>query len=183
MARSDKSEMIAFMKAIKENPQRYYFIQSNITNLKNKGIDISTQGHSGNTLLHLAIQLDNIKLLRMFIKNNVNCDLANDQGEAPIHKAILKGRLDMIKVLVKAGCDVNALKELDESPLHVAVISGRLDILKYLVESGSDILIANENNLLPIDYAIDEKDKDMISYLMVRQEIDEKRYEKINAIL
>lgn len=183
MARGNKKVIVDFMKSIKEDPLRYYYIQSNLKKLINDGVDISTQGNGGNTLLHLAVSLENKKLLAMFIKAKVLLDLANDNGETPLHKAVSKGNIDIIKLLIKSGCDINCPREMEQTPLHLAVICGRIEIVKLLVDSGADILVADELNNLPIDYAIDECDVEMIKYFLSKQIVDEKRLDRISKVL
>lgn len=183
MAKGSKKIMVDFMKSIKDNPLRYYYIQSRLKALAADGIDLSTQGNGGNTLLHLAVSLESKRLLKMFINANVRLDLANDNGETPLHKAITKGNEEMIKILIKSGCDINCPREMEQTPLHLAVICGRIDIVRLLVDSGADIMVLDEMNNLPIDYAIDESDTQLIKYFLTKQRIDEKRLERISKVL
>ena len=183
MAKGNKKIMIDFMKSIKDDPSRYYYIQSHLKKIVNDGVDVSTQGKNGNTLLHLAVSLENKRLLTIFIKAKVLLDLANDNGETPLHKAVSKGNSELIKILIKNGCDINAPREMEQTPLHLAVICGRMEIVKLLVDSGADIMVADEMNNLPIDYAIDESDVELIKYFLTKQIIDEKRLERISKVL
>ena len=139
MAKGSKKIMIDFMKSIKENPLRYYYIQSHLKKLEEDGIDLSTQGNGGNSLLHLAVSLENKKLLKMFINAKVRLDLANDNGETPLHKAISKGNVELIKILIKSGCDINCPREMEQTPLHLAVICGKIEVVRLLVDNGADI--------------------------------------------
>ncbi len=181
--RGSKKIFNDFVKSVREDPKRYFYIHNNLNKMKEEDIDINTQGYNGNTLLHLALRLNDLRLFNIFLEAGVNPDLANDSGDAPIHLAVIKGKKDFIRSLIKYHCDINNGSELEQTPLHLAVITGNLEIVKYLVEQKADILLLDEINNLPIDYAIDEKDIRIIEYLLSKQEVDEERKTKINMIL
>ena len=178
-----KKDVREFMQMIKMSPQKYLAIHSRLTKLIENGADLNTQGYLGQTLLHVAIKIGDLRLLNMFLDANVNVDLANDFCESPIHKAVIAGKLKFVEALVEHGCDLHAGCEQDQTPLHLAVSGGYVDIVKYLVEKGADPLILDERNYSPIDYAIDEKDTKILEYFMSCQFIDDERREKINKFL
>ncbi len=180
--RGDKKKFKEFVRAIKKNPLQYYYIHTNLKKLASEGVDMNTQLTANQTLLHLAIKLNNIRLLRMFVKVGVNTNLANEAGLTPLHMAVLVSRLDYVKILVQAGCDCNLGAEMEQTPLHLAVCNGKHDIAKYLLDHGADIKALDEVNNAPIDYAIDEKDLKMIRLLLQYQEVDDERQEKIAFI-
>ena len=133
-----KKDVREFMQMIKMSPQKYLAIHSRLTKLIENGADLNTQGYLGQTLLHVAIKIGDLRLLNMFLDANVNVDLANDFCESPIHKAVIAGKLKFVEALVEHGCDLHAGCEQDQTPLHLAVSGGYVDIVKYLVEKGAD---------------------------------------------
>ena len=181
--RGNKKKFSDFVYSVKSDPHRYLYIKNTLNRLKEEDIDINTQNASGNTLLHLAIKMNDLKLFNIFLDSGVNVNLANDNGDAPIHKAVLDDKILFVKSLVEHGCDLNLGTELEQTPLHLAVTKGNLEMVKYLVENGADILLMDEINNLPIDYAIDEKDEKMIKYFMDKQTLDEARKMKVDIIL
>lgn len=183
MAKGNKKLMIDFMKIIKDDPLKYNYIKSRLNELIKMDVEINTQGKGGNTLLHLAVMLENKKLLKMFLAAGILPDLANDNGDTPLHKAVSIGNEEIIKILIKNGCDINCPREMEQTPLHLAVICGRINIVKLLVDNGADIMVTDEMNNLPIDYAIDEADCEIIKYFLTKQRIDEKRLERISKVL
>jgi ankyrin repeat protein len=180
--RGDKKRFREFVKAVKQDPHRYFYIKSNLIKMKENQIDINTQYYNGKTLLHLALQLKNIKLFNLFLKAGVNPNLANESGETPLHRAIIENQIEFVKSLVNAGCDINIGGEQEQSPLHYAVINGNLDIIKYLMDHGAELMLLDENNNLPIDYAIDESDLKIIRYFLTKQNIDDVRQNKIKEL-
>ncbi|HHW99696.1 MAG TPA: ankyrin repeat domain-containing protein [Acholeplasmataceae bacterium] len=183
MTRGHKRIFNDFVRTVKQDSHRYYYIKSSLQKMNELNIDVNTQVYGGNTLLHVALKLNNLKLFKLFLKSGVNPNLANENGEAPIHQAVLKNKINFIKALVQAGCDIDLGAELEQTPLHLAVITGNLEIVKYLVDNNAEVLVQDENNNYPIDYAIDEGDKAMIKYFLSIQEVDESRMERINDII
>src|SRR5690554_384975 len=180
----DKKRFMEFVKCVKQNPHRYFYIKSTLIKLKEADVDINTQVYGGATLLHVALKLNNLKLFKLFIKSGVNVNLANESGETPLHRAVLENKMNFIKSLFNnEKCDLNMGAELEQTPLHLAVINGNLDIVKTLVDNGAEIMVLDEINNLPIDYAIDEKDINIIKYFLSKQDVNDTRLQKINKIL
>lgn len=180
--RGSKKQFNDFVRTVKQDPYRYFYIKNSLAKMKQQNIDINTQTSGGKTLLHIALKLNNIKLFNLFIRSGVNVNIANENGETPLHRAVIEKKMDFIKSLINNGCDIDIGAEQEQTPLHLAVITGNLDIVKYLVDRGADILMQDEINNYPIDYAIDEGDVNMIKYFLTKQEVDDSRIEKINKI-
>lgn len=183
MIRGSKRKFNDFVRAVKQDPHRYYYIKSSLMKMNFENIDVNNQVYGGQTLLHVTLKLNNLKLFKLFLKAGVNPNLANENGEAPIHLAVMKNNFNFIKALIQNGCDIDLGAELEQTPLHLAVITGNMEIVKYLVDHQAEILVQDENNNYPIDYAIDEGDIDMIKYFLTKQEVDESRKAKIDQIL
>lgn len=183
MIRGSKKVFNDFVRTVKQDQFRYFYIKSSLIKMKEQNIDVNNQIYGGDNLLHIALKLNNLKLFKLFLKSGVNPNLANDSCLAPIHLAVMLNRLDFIKVLVNNNCDIDLGSEFEQTPLHLAVINGNLEIVKYLVDHNCSILIQDENNNYPIDYAIDEEDLKMIQYFLSKQEVDEVRKNKIEKII
>ncbi|MDD3171075.1 MAG: ankyrin repeat domain-containing protein [Bacilli bacterium] len=181
--RGNKKKFKDFVDTVKQDPHRYFYIRSTLAKLEDEDIDISTQGYLGQTLLHVALKLNDIKLFNLFIKAGVNMNIANEYGDTPLHKAVNEGKIKFVRSLVANGCDLNVGASQEQTPLHLAAINGNIEIAKYLVEHGADVVILDEINNLPIDYAIEEKDEKMIRYFMSKQELDQDRRDQIDLIL
>ncbi|HNZ50452.1 MAG TPA: ankyrin repeat domain-containing protein [Bacilli bacterium] len=181
--RGAKKRFKDFVDCIKQDPHRYLYIKNMLWRLQNDGFDLNTQGYGGKTLLHLALKLNNLRLMNLFLSFGVNPNLADEQGNAPLHVAVLANQMRFIKGLVAHACDINLACEQEQSPLHLAVINGNLEVVKYLIENGADIMIQDELHNYPLDYAIEEKDDKILRYLLTKQEIDDERKRKILTII
>lgn len=164
--KGDKKIMKEYMTVVRSRNYTYRYLKNLGNKLISDGIDINTQYTDGSTLLHLAVKLHDIKLVKLFLDLKVNPNIANETRNAPIHLAILNDRLDIVKMLVQNGADIELPTELEQTPLHLAVNTSNLEIIKYLVEQGADINIVDENNNSVLDYAIDEKNPNIIKYFL-----------------
>jgi len=137
--KKDRSKVRELFGIVKSNPRNYRYLKSYINGLIKEGVDISYQDYAGNTLLHLAVKLKDIKLLKLFIDLGVNVNIANENRMVPLHNAILLNRLDMVDLLIESGTDIESPMELEQTPLHLAVSLGELEIVKYLVSMNANI--------------------------------------------
>lgn len=171
-----------FVHLVKANPHQYYAIKNGLHHIKEMGVEMNSKGYQGQTLLHLAVKLNDCRLIKLFVQNGCLVDLANDLGDTPLHKAVNENKLNAVKTLVSLGSDLDMGAEFEQTALHLAVIIGNMEIVKYLVDHGADIYLLDENNNYPIDYAIDEGDSKMIKYFLSKQDVDETRMQKIERI-
>ena len=89
LKRGDKKKFLEFVKSVKQDPYRYYYIKSSLAKMKAENIDVNTQDYNGRTLLHTALKLNNLKLFNLFLRAGVNPDLADMNVETPLHRAVL----------------------------------------------------------------------------------------------
>lgn len=180
--KTDKAKMKEFMKMVKSRSFTYRYVKNYASKLINDNVDISTQDNDGKTLLHLAILLHDIKLVKLFLELGVNPNIANENKQAPIHLAVLDNRLDIIKLLKMYNADLEIPCELEQTPLHLAVNTSNLEIIKYLIEQGADMNIVDENCKSVLDYAIDEKNVNILKYFLSLG-LDEDHRLVMNSIL
>ena len=165
-SRGDKSRMKEFMQMIKSKSYTFRYIKNYANKLIAEGVDISTQGSDGKTLLHVAIMAHDIRLVKLFLELGVNPNIANEGRYAPIHLAVLDNRLDIIKLLKAHNADLELPSELEQTPLHMAVNTSNLEIIMYLIDAGADMNIVDENNQSVLDYAIDEANANILRYFL-----------------
>lgn len=179
---SDKTIMSDFYKRIKNDQNRILFIKNTLTKFIQDGVDLSTQVYFGQTLLHIALRLNNIKLFKIFLEFNVNPEIANDIGDTPLHRAVKLEKTEFVKELIKKGIDLNITTLEEKTALHLAVIRGNLKIVKMLVESGIDVTIVDDENLSAYDLALLENKKEIVIYLKeaLEREKNERKMDRVN---
>lgn len=113
----------------------YYLIQSyrplrpnqkdefsdKISVLEKSGVDFKELQKDGNSILHLAVAKNDLKLLNKLEKYDINVNAVNEEMMTPLHKAALIAKDDVIlKYLVDKGADVTIKTEFDETAYDLA---------------------------------------------------------------
>ena len=57
----------------------------------------------GNTLLHLAVQIENLDVVDLLLNVGANPSIKNSKSETPAHTACRTGNLEILKFLVENG--------------------------------------------------------------------------------
>jgi len=117
------------------NNLAYYLIQSyrparpnqkddfteKITVLQKVGFNFNQEQKDGNTLLHLAVAKNDLKLFENLEKFNIDINAVNEEEMTALHKAALVAKDDSIlKYLVSKGADVTIKTEFDETAYDLA---------------------------------------------------------------
>jgi ankyrin repeat protein len=101
---------------------------------KNK-VDFTTHQASDNTLLHIAIEKQDLKLLEYLGKFKIDINATNSAGLSALHLAAMKAKDDTIlKFLLKQGADKSATTDFDETPYDMARENEMLQINKVNVD-------------------------------------------------
>jgi len=132
----------------------YYESYTNIASLLiNYGINKYIKDKDGNLPIHMASELYNLNLIKLLLKDGVDINEVNYNGETPLHKACIKSRnIEMIKYLIEHGSDINKTNNYGETPLMRAcskLTACDYEVLKYLIDHGADINKVNNNGETP----------------------------------
>jgi hypothetical protein len=57
----------------------------------------------GNTLLHFAVQIENLEIVDLLLNVGANASIKNSRSETPAHTACRAGNLEILKFLVENG--------------------------------------------------------------------------------
>ena len=162
------------MEAVKENDAEFLTAILTDEEIKAK-IDLNhVYEENGQTLLHTAIDCENLEAVRLLVAAGVNVDKFNKAKWTSLHVAALKGQIGTMQILMGSGkADVNAGTEgRNETILHILARKANkstfnyniyIECLKYALRSPKIIVDATENSvsMTPLFIATEEsKSKD-----------------------
>ena len=126
----------------------------------------------GQSPLHLAIELNNFKIVKLLLEHKANANFENLSGKTLLQFAVSQGYVEIIKELLKFGAKVDLKDCFKMTPLRNAILSDRIDIAKILLEHG-----ANMNNCWMEDrssvlhYAVAERNLSKVEFLLKNQAV------------
>jgi ankyrin repeat protein len=129
-----------------------------------RGVDLSMKMSSGRTLLHWAAMLNQEKVVRYLLGENVNVNATDDVKETPLHCATGIGNMEIAVLLVKAGAELEAKNYFGRTPLHEAAYWAQGEMVEFLLKKGANINAGDRDGLTPLDCMIGE-DEDMVELL------------------
>ncbi len=89
--------------------------------LENNGLVINKLQNSGNTLLHIAANENNLALLKRLAEFNIDVNAKNKEGITALQIAAMKAKDDkIIKYLLSVGADKNIKTDFDETVYDLA---------------------------------------------------------------
>lgn len=105
----------------------------------NPDFKISAAGFTSTPVI-VAVRENKPDVLRAFLENGANPNLANTFDWKPLHHAISAqyARIDAMRLLIQYGADVNAVDSLLRTPLHRAAMFGHTEAARLLLSRGAD---------------------------------------------
>jgi len=101
-----------------------------------KSENIDLQDVYGNTPLHQACMVGNVKMAELLLNYGANIDMPNKTKGTPLHAAVAKSHIECAGYLISKGADVDAGDEDDWTPLHWAAKTGNVEIARILIQKG-----------------------------------------------
>ncbi|MFI8603440.1 ankyrin repeat domain-containing protein [Cellulophaga baltica] len=111
------------------NTLAYYLLKSyekpdfeeKLNVLKADGFDVTKTQENGNTLFHIALEYDDLALLKRVNEYGVDVNAKNKEGIAPLHLAAMKAKDDeVLKYLLSIGAKKTAVTGFEESAYDLA---------------------------------------------------------------
>jgi ankyrin repeat protein len=101
-----------------EKPLRF---NEKLALLQKKGFDVLKPQSNGNTLFHLALDTNNLSLVKYANSLGVNVNQKNKEGISPLHVAAMKAKnTEILKYLISIGADKSQKTDFEESVYNLA---------------------------------------------------------------
>nr|XP_024214301.1 ankyrin-3 [Halyomorpha halys] len=153
-------------------------IKSNITFVKPDKWMINGRNKNKESILHLAVELDNPQLVTLLLENGANVNIADANGTTPLLKAVNNNDIITAKLLIEKKADVNAATKLGYIPLHEAVRNGNHEMVKLLLDSGSTVCKETDQGITPLLISEKYVFREIIEYLFWSNSITVKQLPK-----
>lgn len=99
----------------------------------------STAEADGTTLLHRAVQADDVERVRGLLASGADARAATRLGVTPLQLAAVNGSVAVARLLLDAGAPVGAVLPEGETILMTAARTGRPELLTLLLDRGADL--------------------------------------------
>lgn len=153
------------------------------------------QDEYGTPPLHLAAELQALKILNLLLDHGANVALTDKHRDTALHKLAIRlfdealdhwgprpanqihalgeaAQLAVAERLVQAGADVNARNWRQLTPLHRAVRANRIGYVRFLIEHGADVNAADVAGDTPLRRAVTDVDRLEVAQLLINAGAD-----------
>ncbi|XP_071097328.1 uncharacterized protein [Haliotis cracherodii] len=138
------------------------------TNLLTRGIDSSQQNMKGESPMHIAVENENINLVRKLLRNNCTHTVPGNDGKMPLHIASEEGYTDIVELLLD-HTDKERISATDNggnSALHCASNFDKSGIIALLLEAGIKVNSINQKGSTPLHFAAEGGYLDAVKLLV-----------------
>jgi len=156
----DKFETLKWIRKVTERD--YVNSQINLDAVKKQlesGLDVNWIDENGRTLLHNAVMIGNIDLVKLLVENGANFDTElprqnpKHQGLTPIVYAVINNKKNIVSYLLEKGVDVDRKLNSETTILHHASAHNHIDLVKFIISKKADLNSQDEIGLRPLHYA------------------------------
>jgi ankyrin repeat protein len=107
--------------------------------VKMAAAEVNRPEADGTTILHWAVQRDDLATADLLIRAGASAKAANRYGVTPLYLACTNGSAPMIERLLAAGADPNTALPEGETALMTAARNGNVAAVNLLVAHGADV--------------------------------------------
>jgi ankyrin repeat protein len=133
------------------------------------------QGTKDNfTPLYMAVEKQDLKIIKFLLEHGAKLDLAGNTGDQPIHMASALCNLFIMKILLDKGANIESQSNIGTTPLHEVVdkanlnlqpdLEKKLNAAKYLIARGAKIDAPNKEGKTALEL-VDSNSMELINVL------------------
>jgi ankyrin repeat protein len=103
------------------NSKKLEDFEKKIALLKAHGLDVASIQKNGNTLYHLAVEKNNLELVKWVSNYKIVINAKNAEGNTALHLAALNAKnTDILKYLISHGANTDEVTEFEETAYNLA---------------------------------------------------------------
>lgn len=145
-----------------------FFQSKSVITLIEKGADIKKLSSNLSNILHFAVWgSDNNPDLAFLLKQDLDINAQNAQGETPLHTAASRNYIISVRQLCEAGANINARNNEGQTPLHIAVVQSRHEAVVQLCEAGADQAIRDNDGNTAFHRSLRSRDWNLTSQYLL----------------
>ena len=136
----------------------------------NANFNVNTKDESGQTALHIAVEHENVEVVRFLLEKGAKVNVKDKQKRTPIlmiedslsddHRTTV----EIVRLLIAKGADFNAQTGEKETLLMMACGNGNIELVKVLLEAGANPNLKDEDG----ETAMQKTDSDEIKQVLKR---------------
>ena len=136
------------------------------------GLDVNSIDEKGISLLHKAVIIGNIDLVKLLVENGADLDIelkrvnSNHMRLTPILYAVIQNKKNIVSYLINQGVDVDKKLNSNTTILHHASAHNHVDLVQLIISKDADINSCDTNGMSPLHYASNIGNKKIIEILI-----------------
>ena len=108
------------------------------------GLDINSRTKTGDTALHLAVEVTALDCLKELLSHKADMELRDYVEElTPFMKAVQLKQITIVKLLANNGANINIKDKEGNTALQIAIDLQQTSLVDFLIESKADIKVSN----------------------------------------
>ncbi|CAC5422307.1 unnamed protein product [Mytilus coruscus] len=142
-----------------------------------KDFDINDSDYIlGRTGLHFAVIGNNIKAVKLLIKEKININKQDKNGQTAIYHAFRCNNLEMVKELLRSrDCDINLPDNTGTTMLHIACVNNDISMVRTLLRREKCAINAQDKQgRTPLHLALSSKYIDIVTLLVKTTDLNTK---------
>lgn len=149
-----------------------------------KKANIHFVDQNGLTMLHLAVLRRDEEALVIFLSNNLDINIQDNNKRTPLHLASENGFLDIVEMLLlNKKVNINCRDCQNNTPLYLALLQKHLDVAKYLLEQNASVLLRDSMGRNILHFGVLAQDFNVFQQLITRiYDLEKGFFIDVNAV-
>jgi ankyrin repeat protein len=136
-----------------------------------KLVNSNSNEHGPFSLLGTAVQYDDVNMIKILFKHNVNLEKSNSKRQTILLRCLDKKPPHQLsstiaELLIEQGANINTKDEQKRTPLHLAAENNYFKIVKNLINKKADVNVTDSKKETPLHYALRKNNLVIVKYLL-----------------